>query len=115
MVVYTLIVGLVLSVLGVFMKLGWLNFLIYRYEWFHKIVRKKEFTVNKKGVVNFFTNLFFAIGIPLLILGFVELTTSDLYLQQISLWVWITCVVIAVIAIFYVNLSRKFIIPLEKS
>ncbi|MHA1196145.1 MAG: DUF3784 domain-containing protein [Promethearchaeota archaeon] len=115
MVVYTLIVGLVFCVLGVFMKLGWLNFLILRYELFHKVARKKEFTVNKKGLANFYTILFFVIGVPLLILGIVELTISDLYPYEISLWIWVTCLVIAFIAILYVNLSQRFIIPIEKS
>jgi len=115
MEVYTLIIGIVFCVLGVFMKLGWLNILISRYEWFHKAIRKKEITVNKKGVTNFYTILFFVLGVFLLILGIVGFTSPNLILDEISLWIWVGVIVIGVIAILYLNISRRFIIPLEKS
>ena len=48
---YALIVGIVLCVLGVFMKLGWLNFLIARYEWFQKAIRKKDWMDLRRGKI----------------------------------------------------------------
>ena len=68
---YILIVGIVLCALGVLTKVGWLNFLISRYEWFQKVIRKKEFSLDKEGVTNFYIILFFVIGVHLLILGII--------------------------------------------
>lgn len=45
MIVYPLIVGIVLCVLGVFS----------RYEGFQKAIRKKKLSVDKEGVVKFYS------------------------------------------------------------
>ena len=44
-IVYVLIIGIVLCVLGILMRVGWLNFLIDRYEGFQKAIRRKKFSV----------------------------------------------------------------------
>ena len=56
--IITLIVGLVLCVLGLLMLAGLLNFIIDRYEGFHQAVRKKEFSVDKKGLAKFYAILY---------------------------------------------------------
>lgn len=110
---YTLIVGIVLCVLGVLTKVGWLNFLIARYEWFQKAIRKNEFSVDKERVVNFYLILFFVIGVPFLILGIIGfIVPID---ENITFWIIIALVAIGVLGIIYLNASKRFIKPLETS
>jgi len=75
-------------VLGILMKVGWLNFLISRYEGFQKAFRKKEFTVDKEGVSNFYSILFFVTGIPLLIGAIIGFIKPDLS-KDIYIWIFV--------------------------
>ena len=114
MAVYTLIVGIVLCVLGILMKVGWLNFLISRYEGFQKAFRKKKFSVDKEGVSNFYSILFFVIGSPLLIVAIIGFIIPDSF-KLMEFWIYVALVVIGISGILYLNLSNRFIKPLEDS
>ncbi|MFX0034797.1 MAG: hypothetical protein ACFE9I_04045 [Candidatus Hermodarchaeota archaeon] len=72
--IYTLVAGIVLCVLGVKMLVWTKNFIVLRYEGFHKLIRKKEIEVKYKKLNIYFAILFFITTIPLLtiaIIGFV--------------------------------------------
>jgi len=114
MEIYALIIGIVLCVLGILMKVGWLNLLIDRYEGFQKAIRKNKLFVDKKGVSNFYSILFFLIGIPLLILAIIGFILPDTY-ELISTWMYLVLIVIGISGILYLNLSKRFIKPLENS
>jgi len=114
MEIYALIIGIVLCVLGILMKVGWLNLLIDRYEGFQKAIRKNKLFVDKKGVSNFYSSLFFLIGIPLLILAIIGFILPDTY-ELISTWMYLVLIVIGISGILYLNLSKRFIKPLENS
>ena len=110
---YLLIIGIVLCALGVLMKVGWLNFLIARYEWFQKAIRKKKFSVDKEGVAKFYSILFFVIGVPLLILGITGVIVPvD---KKITFWIIIALLAIGIPGIIYLNASKRFLKPLETS
>jgi len=96
------------------MKVGWLNLLIDRYEGFQKAIRKNKLVVDKKGVSNFYSILFFLIGIPLLILAIIGFILPDTY-KLISTWMYLVLIVIGISGILYLNLSKRFIKPLENS
>jgi len=110
---YILIVGIALCALGVLMKIGWLNFLIARYEWFQKAIRKKEFSVNKEKVANFYSILFIVIGVPLLISGIIGLIIPND--KKIAFWIIVTLIATGISGIIYLNASKRFLKPLETS
>ncbi len=114
MEIYALIIGIVLCVLGILMKVGWLNFLIDRYEGFHKIIRKKKSVVDKERVSKFYSILFFVLGVPLLIGVIIGLIIPDSF-KLISTWLYVVLIVIGISGILYLNLSNRFIKPLENS
>ena len=75
MEVYSIIISIVLFILGFLMTFGQLDFLIDRYESFHRFIRKKKFNVDREGLSNFYAILFFVLGIPFLIgaiIGFIN-------------------------------------------
>ena len=111
---YALIIGIVLCVLGVLMRIGWLNFLIDRYEGFHKAIRKKQVSVDREGVSKFYTILFFVIGGPLLIVAIIGFISPESY-NYISFWVFLTIVAIGITSIFYLNVSKRYLKPLRTS
>ena len=111
---YPLIVGIVLCVFGILIKVGWLNFLIDRYEWFHKAIRKKKFSVDKEGLSKFYSILFFALGVPLLIVAIIGYIIPDIY-KVISTWTYIAVLAIGITGILYINLSNRFIKPFKNS
>lgn len=112
MEVYSLIIGIVLWVLGFLMIFGWLDFLINRYEVFHKAIRKKEFSVDREGLSKFYSILFFVLGTPLLIGAIIGFINSELY-KTFSIWLFVAVAVIGMIGIVYCNVSSRFIRPLE--
>ena len=114
MEIYALIIGIVLCLLGILMKIGWLKFLIDRYEGFQKAIRKNKFIVDKKGVSKFYSILFFILGVPLLIGAIIGFIIPDRF-KLISTWIYIILIVIGISGILYLNLSNRFIKPLENS
>jgi len=114
MEIYALIIGIVLCVLGILMKVGWLKLLIDRYEGFHKAIRKKKAIVDKERVSKFYSILFFVLGVPLLIGAIIGLIIPDSF-KLISTWFYVVLIVIGISAILYLNLSNRFIKTLENS
>ena len=114
MEVYSIIISIVLFVLGFLMIFGLLDFLIDRYEVFHKIIRKKEFSVDREGLTNFYSILFFVSGIPLLIGGIIGFINPELY-ETFSIWLFVAVAAIGIIGILYCNVSNRFIKPLENT
>ncbi|NVM16987.1 MAG: hypothetical protein HWN80_04675 [Candidatus Lokiarchaeota archaeon] len=113
-IIYVLIIGIVLCVLGILMRVGWLNFLIDRYEGFQKVIRRKKFSVDREGVSKFYTGLFFVLGASLLIVAIIGFITLDSY-KLISIWIYLAIIAIGITGILYLNLSNRFIKPLETS
>ncbi len=114
MEIYALTIGLVLCVLGILMKVGWLNFLIDRYEGFQKAIRRKKFSVDKEGVSKFYSILFFVLGVPLLIVAIFGFIIPDSF-ELISTWIFVVLIVIGISGILFLNLSNRFIKPLDNS
>ena len=114
MAVYPLIVGIVLCALGILMKVGWLNFLISRYEGFQKFFRKKKFSVDKEGVKKFYSILFFVVGVPLLIVAIIGFIIPDSF-KLMETWIYVALIVIGISGMLYLNLGNRFIKPLVNS
>lgn len=107
--IYALIAAIVLFGLGFLMLLGFLNFILLRYEFFQRAVRKKDFSVDKDGLSKFYSILFFATGTPLLIgaiIGFINPEMFDLF----SIWLFVAVAAIGIIGILYCNISNRFIV-----
>ncbi len=109
--VYTLIAGIVLCVLGILMLVWSKNFIVMRYEGFHKLIRKKEIEVKYRKLNIYFAILYFITAIPLLtiaIIGFVSVIPNKTYY-----WVYIADAGFGLIGILYANISKQFIQPLD--
>jgi len=110
-----LITGIVLCILGILMLFtSLLNFVIMRYEWFHKSIRKKDISIDKEGLSKFYSLLFFITGIPLLIGGIIGIASNDIF-EIFGLWLFVAVAAVGVLGIVYCNLSNRFIIPAEDS
>lgn len=112
MEIYALIVSIVLFALGFLMILGQLNFIIYRFEVFQRIFRKKDFNVDKEGLSRFYSVLFFVLGVPLLIGAIIGLINPDMF-SLFSIWLFVAVAVFGIIGILYCNVSNRFVKPLE--
>ena len=112
MEVYFLIISIVLFVLGFLMIFGLLDFLIDRYEVFHKAIRKKEFRINREGLSKFYSIMFFVLGIPLLIGAIIGLINPELD-KTVFIWLFVAVAVVGVIGIVYCNVSNRFIKPID--
>ncbi len=112
MEVYSIIISIVLFILGFLMTFGQLNFLIDRYEVFHKAIKKKEFSVDREGLSNFYAILFFVLGIPLLIGAIIGFINPELY-ETFSVWLFVAVAVVGIIGILYCNISDRFIRSIE--
>lgn len=110
--IYALIAAIVLFALGFLMILGWVNFLIYRYEAFQRIYRKKDFSVDKEGLAKYYSILFFVTGTPLLIGAIIGLINPDMF-SLFSIWLFIAIAAIGIVGIVYCNVSNRFIKTLE--
>jgi len=109
--IYTFIVGIVLSVLGIMMLVWTKNFIVLRYEGFHKLIRKKEIEVKYKKLNKYFAILYFITAIPLLTIatiGFVIIIPNKTYF-----WIYIADAGFGLISILYANISKQFIQPLD--
>lgn len=110
--IYALIIAIVLFALGFLMILGWLNFIIYRYEFFQRIFRKKDFSVNKEGLSKYYSILFFVTGTPLLIGAVIGLINPDMF-SLFSTWLFVAVAAIGIVGIVYCNVSNRFMKTLE--
>jgi hypothetical protein len=93
------------------MLFGWLEFLIDRYEWFQRVIRKKEFSVDRERLSDYYAILFFVLGIPLLIGAIIGFINPDLY-ETFSIWLFVAVAAVGFIGILYCNISNRFIKPL---
>ncbi len=112
--VYMLTAGIVLCVLGILMLLGMLGFLIDRYEWFHKSIRKRTINVRREILAKFYAALFVVTGVPLLIgaiIGYINKEAFETY----SLWLFIAVAALGVIGILFCNLTNLFIQASEET
>ena len=113
MEIIALVIGIVLCLLGIIMLIFPRNFIIDRFEGFHKAIRrKKEIVVNKEGLSKFYAILYFVLAIPLLILGIIGFINTDLSIT-IYIWIFVAVAVFGVIGILYCNLTKQFIKPLD--
>jgi len=96
------------------MTFGQLRFIIDRYEVFHKAIRKKEFSVDRKGLSDFYSILFFILGTPLLIGAIIGLINSELD-DTSFIWLFVAVAVVGVIGILYCNVSKRFIKEVEST
>ena len=103
-----------IALIGFLMLFGLLDFLINRYEAFHRAVRKKEFSVDREGLSNFYSILFFVVGIPLLIGAIIGFTNPAHY-EGFSIWLFVAVVAIGIVGILYANISKRFIKTLENT
>ncbi len=110
--IYMLVIGIVLCLLGILMRVGFLNFLIDRYEAFHRAIRKKKFSVDREELSRFYSILFFVLGIPLLIGAIIGFINPDVY-EIFSTWLFVAIAVVGIIGILYCNVNNRFIKPLE--
>ena len=94
------------------MMLDLLRFLVDRYEVFHKVIRKKEFSVDRDGLTKFYSILFFVLGVPLLIGAIIGFVVPDIF-ELFSIWLSLAVAVIGIMGILYSNVSNRFIKPLE--
>ena len=112
-IIYLLLIGVILCVLGILMRVGWLNFLIDRYEGFQKAIRRKKFLVDREGVSKYYSILFFSLGIYLVIVAIFGFLMPE-SLKLISIWMYVA-VAIGLTGILYLNVSNRFIKSPETS
>jgi membrane protein required for beta-lactamase induction len=105
---YVLYVGIIMCVLAILMKLNVLNFVIARFEAFHKAIRKKPFSVDKKGLSNYYFILFLFVGVMFLIVALVQYI-EPANIDTISLVLYILVIVIGLSGMLYMNISNRFI------
>jgi len=106
---YFLIIGIILIILAIFMRFRKIDWLIDRFSFFQKIIRKGNFEVDREALSRYYSVLFSVPGVILLI-GTVLLYIYPSYNDTISPLMWITLISIAIVGIFYANVSKKFLI-----
>ena len=105
----TLILGIILCVIGILMVFtGLLNFLVARFEFFHKIIRKKKFSVDKEGLSKFYAILWIVLGVPLIFGAIIGFINPESY-KSISMWLYMVILAIGFLGILYCNVSNRFI------
>ena len=108
MTIYSLIIGLFLIILGVLMKMRKVDFLLSRYESFHKIFRKKQFTLDREGLSRHYTVFYWIEGSLFLIIAlleFIEAFTSE----NSSIWAYSFAIALGILGILYCNITTKFL------
>ena len=108
MEIYALIVGIVLCVFGILMIFGQPSFLLARYEFFQKSIRKKMVEADREGLSKFYSILFFVTGFPLIIGAIIGFINSDIF-ELFSLWLFIALAGIGLIGIIYCNVNSIII------
>ena len=104
-----LIVGSVLSLLGVSMIFGQPSFLLARYEWFHKLIRKNMKSADRRKLSIFYSIMFFGAGVPIIIGSIVGLTVPDTF-ELFYLWLLLGAGIVGLSIGLYFNISKRFII-----
>ncbi|MHA1127047.1 MAG: hypothetical protein ACTSO7_16220 [Candidatus Heimdallarchaeota archaeon] len=113
--IITLIVGIVLILLGMYVIVYRQNFIVKRFEGFHKSIRrKKKISVNLEGLSIFYAILYFIVAIPLLVIAIIGFIDTELPFMDF-VWVFVAVAIVGVIGILYCNLSKRFIQPLEQT
>ncbi len=112
--IIALIIGIVLCLLGLLMIVNQQNFMINRFEGFHKAIRKKEISVNKEGLSKFYAIYFFVIAVPILVLAIIGFIKPDIF-ELIYIWMFVAVAALGVIGILYCNLSNQFIKPFDNT
>jgi hypothetical protein len=113
MVNYLLITGIVLLILGILMKLRKIDFLLDRFQFFHKNIRKEDIEVRRDRLATLYSYLYIMIATLLVIGGiivFVDSANSD----KINLWTAIVAIILGIGGILYCNLSKSIINPKEQ-
>jgi len=105
---YLLYIGLILCVLGILMRAHRLDFIIGRYEGFHKVIRKKTLSVDREGLSKYYSNLFLILGSILLIAAIIHLIKPEIS-ELITLWIYVAVLVVGIIGILYCNLTNRFL------
>ncbi|MHA1912476.1 MAG: hypothetical protein ACTSYA_12375 [Candidatus Kariarchaeaceae archaeon] len=104
-----LIVGIVLCGLGILMMFtNLLIFIIARFESFHKVIRKKEFKVDKEGLSKFYAILWIVLGVLLIIGAIIGFISHESY-ESFSMWLFVVIIAIGFTGILYCNISNRFI------
>jgi hypothetical protein len=105
----SLLIGIILVILGFLFRVGVLNIIVKRFEWFQKnVIRRRDLIADEKAVSTFYSILCI-VGASILLIGtglqFIIPDNSTL----ISLWTWIICAVFGIIGILYLNINKCFI------
>lgn len=93
---------LILWVMAILMWIRKFDILIYRYEGFQKVIRKRSFTVNKEGVAKYYSIVFVIAGfVPI----FYMLSSDTDYL----IWVAYGLFVALFGSIVYLNITNRYL------
>jgi len=109
--VYTLIAGIVLCVLGIMMLVWTKNFILMRFESFHKFIRKNEIEIKYRRLAVFNAILYFVTAIPLLTTAIIGFVIEIPYMTYV--WIFIAVAVFGLVGILYSNISNQFIQSLD--
>jgi hypothetical protein len=101
-------VGIILCILGILMRIGKLNFILSRYESFHKAIRKRNFTVDRDSLSKFYFFEFLILGGLLLIAGIIHAILPENN-EFNSYWIYIVIISIGIIGMLYCNFSNRFL------
>jgi len=114
MEIISLVTGIVLCLLGIFMIISQQNFIVNRYEGFHKAIRRnKKISIEKERLAKFYAILYFVLAVPLLVCAIIGFIKPDVF-ELIYIWLFVAVGALGLIGIFYCNLSKRFIQPLEE-
>jgi hypothetical protein len=111
--IVSLSIGIVLFMLGIMMLIWTKNFIIMRFEGFHKAIRKKEIDIKYRRLAVYNAILYFIMAIPLLSIAIIGFVNEMEYLTYV--WVFVPVAVLGLIGILYSNISKKFIQPIEQT
>jgi len=112
-VIATLATGIILFLLGVMMLIWTKNFIILRFEGFHKGIRKKKIVINYRALAIFNAILYFITAIPLLVIAIIGFINTELDLMNF-VWVFVAVAVVGLVGILYTNISKQFIKPRDQ-
>lgn len=98
---YVLIM-IILWVMAILMWIRKFDILIFRYEGFQKVIRKRSFTVNKEGVAKYYSIVF---GIA----GFVPLFYMLSSEVDFLIWVVYGLFIALIGSIVYLNITNRYL------
>ncbi len=111
---WLLIVGIIFFILGILMGVKRLDFLLDRYEFFAKLIRKRELSVDRVGLRQFYMILFFVLGGIILIGGIVYSIAPDLNSDRFP-WIYSVLLVVGLPSFGYLIFTKRFIQVDEKN